>query len=170
METMTAPHRSGGTEPGEHGASPPDTAAPVPGSARASIRMWAILIGGALLLAVIAALTLWSRPAPEPEFSGVGQHRDDGRRGEFQDCGPGGGASGAEGETVRAGRSWLAWIPASLEQEMALRKAEVRRRAALAGWRPALDRRDCTIGSRGSAGAGGGGACQGRFQAPQDAL
>ena len=64
METMAAPRRSGGTEPGEHGASPPDTAAPAPGSARARIRMWAILIVGALLLAVIAALTLWSRPAP----------------------------------------------------------------------------------------------------------
>lgn len=127
METMTAPHRSAGTEPGEHRVSPSDTAAPVPGSARASIRLWAILIVGALFLAVIAALTLWSRPVPEPgalQVSGNIEMTD--AEVSFKIPGRVVERLISEGETVKAGQIVARLDTSELSQEVALRKAEVR--------------------------------------------
>lgn len=128
METTTAPKRSGGAEPGEQGASQPVAAAPVAGSTSARVRMRAILIVGALLVAVIAVLYLWSRPAPELRVflrvSGNIEMTD--AEVSFKIPGRVAERSVSEGETVRAGQIVARLDASELVQEVALRKAEVR--------------------------------------------
>ena len=138
METTTAAKRSGGAEPGEQGASQP-----VVGSARGRFRIRAILIVGALLLAVIAALTLWSRPVPEPgvflRVSGNIEMTD--AEVSFKIPGRVAERLVSEGETVQAGQLVARLDAGELGQEVALRGAEVRAAAAAlaeleTGYRP----------------------------------
>ncbi len=131
MDTVTAPNRLGGAEPGKHGASPQVAAVPVAGSARAHSRMWIILIVGVLLLAVVAVLYLPSRTATD-----VGALRVSGNI-EITDAEvsfkiPGRVAERlvSEGEMVQVGQLVAHLDTSELAQEVALRKTEVRAAAA----------------------------------------
>ncbi len=132
METTTAPKRSGGAEPAKPGSSQPVAAAPVAG--RAETRPWlrAILIVGVLLLAVIAGLSLWTRPAPEPgvflRVSGNIEMTD--AEVSFKIPGRVAERLVSEGETVQAGQLVARLDAGELGQEVALRGAEVRAAAA----------------------------------------
>lgn len=127
METTTAPNRSGGAEQDKPGASQPVAAAPVAGSASARTWMRVILIVGALLLAVVAALYLWSQPAPDSgalRVSGNIEMTD--AEVSFKIPGRVAERLVSEGETVRAGQLVARLDTSELAQEVALRKAEVR--------------------------------------------
>lgn len=132
METTTAPKSSGGAEPGEQGASQPVAATPVAGRTRTRPWMRAILIVGALLLAIIAALTLWTRPAPEPgvflRVSGNIEMTD--AEVSFKIPGRVAERLVSEGETVQAGQLVARLDAGELGQEVALRGAEIRAAAA----------------------------------------
>jgi hypothetical protein len=174
METMTAPHRSGGTEPGEHGALAAGYRSARPRKREGScIRMRALLIVGLLLLAVIAALySLVTAGAGTWSAPGIGQYRDDRRRGEFQDSGPGSGAFGVGRGDGQGGQIVARLDTSELGQEVALRKAEVRAaEASLAeletGSRPEEIAQSEAVVRRAQAEVE---RARGRFQAPQDAL
>ncbi|MDP3089859.1 MAG: efflux RND transporter periplasmic adaptor subunit [Nitrospira sp.] len=123
----TAPHRSGGTEPGGHGASQPVAASSVAGSASTRTWMRAILIVGALLLALAASLYLQSRTVPDSgalRVSGNIEITD--AEVSFKISGRVAERLMSEGETVRAGQLAARLDTGELAQEVALRKAEVR--------------------------------------------
>lgn len=94
--------------------------------------MRAILIVGALLLAIIAALTLWTRPAPEPgvflRVSGNIEMTD--AEVSFKIPGRVAERLVSEGETVQAGQLVARLDAGELGQEVALRGAEIRAAAA----------------------------------------
>ncbi len=129
METTTAPNRSGGAEQDKPGASQPVAAAPVAGSASARTWMRAILIVGALLLAVLASAFFYAQSRPAPE-SGVlrvsGNIEMTDAEVSFKIPGRVAERLVSEGETVRAGQLVARLDTGELAQEVALRKAEVR--------------------------------------------
>jgi len=127
METTTAPNGLGGTEPGEHRASQPRAASPVAGSASARTWVRAILIVGALLLAVGAGVYVQSRTTPDSgalRVSGNIEITD--AEVSFKIAGRVVERLVSEGETVQAGQLVARLDTGELVQEVALRNAEVR--------------------------------------------